>query len=275
MTLDNISLAAERLERAALAELHAAADGPTRESLGLQQQIIGTVLVSSARHEPSILLNRAIGLGVASAATPETVDAVLGCYATADVARFFFQLHPDARPPGMDRWLAAAGLEKTRGWMKFHRGPLAPPPVASSLRVRPVTADEAGDFARIVAAGFDLGEAAIPLLAALAERPGWRLYLSFAGDTPAGAAALFIHDGLAWLDWAATVPAFRGRGSQTALLCRRIQDAVELGCRRLFTITGEEVPGDPQRSYRNIEKVGFQPAHLRENYAPPKPAVGS
>ena len=46
--------------------------------------------------------------------------------------------------------------------------------------------------------------------------------------------------------------------------------AIELGCKRMFTETGEAVEGDPQHSYKNILKAGFTESVLRENYAPKK-----
>ena len=41
----------------------------------------------------------------------------------------------------------------------------------------------------IVAAAFDLGEMGAPLLARLPGRQNWHVFMSFAGDTPAGAIA--------------------------------------------------------------------------------------
>ena len=37
-----------------------------------------------------------------------------------------------------------------------------------------------------------------------------------------------------------------------------------------FTATGEEVPGDPQHSYANILRMGFEEGYIRENFAPPR-----
>jgi GNAT superfamily N-acetyltransferase len=91
---------------------------------------------------------------------------------------------------------------------------------------------------------------------------------------PAGCGALYVEDGIAWLDWGATAPDFRGLNGQSALLRRRIIHALDLGCRLLATCTGEEVPGDPQISYRNITKMGFAIAYTRRNMAPPKLAAG-
>jgi hypothetical protein len=41
-----------------------------------------------------------------------------------------------------------------------------------------------------------------------------------------------------------------------------------LGCSVLFTMTGEDVPGDAQHSYRNIMRAGFREGCLRDNWAP-------
>jgi hypothetical protein len=54
-------------------------------------------------------------------------------------------------------------------------------------------------------------------------------------------------------------------------MAARIEHAVSLGARHLFTETGEAVEGDPQHSYRNILKAEFVETRLRANYAPPRP----
>jgi len=91
------------------------------------------------------------------------------------------------------------------------------------------------------------------------------------GDVPAGTGTMFVDDGIAWFDWGATAPEARRRGSQSAIMRRRVLDALELGVERMFTCTGEEVPGDPQHSYSNILRAGFKERYVRENYAVPKP----
>ncbi len=266
--MDEISLLSESVERAALADLHAAAPEETRRLLGLRLETIGTALVSVARHEPSILLNRTIGIGVEAPDVQETVTDITSRYADDGVGRYFLHLHPDARPPELRDWITQAGLVRYRGWVKFHRDPVAPPELKSELRVRRIGVEHALEFGRIAAEGFDLSEAVAPLPASLVDRPGWHLYMSFAGDTPAGTGALFVRDGVARLDMGATLPAYRGRGGHGVVLCRRIRDALDLGCRMLLTTTGEEVEGDPQHSYKNIVRTGFRPGYVRENFVP-------
>ncbi len=266
--MDEISSLSERIERAVLADLHGAASEETRNLLGLSLKTIGNAMVSIAKNDPTILINRTIGLGVASPATKDDVDAIVRCYASNGVGHYFLHLHPDAHPRELRDWIVDAGLRKHRGWMKFSRATEAPPDFKSELKVRQIGKEHAMDFGRIAAEGFDMSEAAVPLIAALVDRPGWYLFMSFAGDTPAGTGALFVKDDVAWFDWASTHPSFRGRGGQGMVLCERIKAAIDLGCKLMLTTTGEEVEGDPQHSYKNILRMGFHEAYLRENYVP-------
>ena len=264
----------EEIERLALADLHAAAPEDLRQRLGLRLEEIEGALVSIAAAEPSILLNRTLGLGLDRPATATAVERITQAYLDAGIGRFFVQLVPGARPADLlQDWLGAAGLVEARAWMKFTRdasSPPAPLPSPAALDVRPIGPEHGPDFARIAARAFDLSPAAEPLIAALALRPGWHLYMSFAGDRPAGTGALFVAGEVGYLDWGATDPTHRRQGGQSAVLRRRIQDAPAQGCRSLVTTTGEAVPGDPQHSYRNIERVGFQAAYRRANWAPPR-----
>lgn len=264
-------LAAERIERTALEELHEAADEALRRQLGLRLERRGTALVSLAERDPgNILLNRAIGLGVEAAAEPGEAARVVALYRDAGITNFFIHLSPDARPPTLASELEAAGLVRRRAWVKFLRGADESPPEArSSLAVREIGPAHAADFARIGAAAFEMSRDVEPLVAGLAGRPGWHLFMSFDGDRPAGTGALFVRDGIGWCDWGATAPEFRRRGGQGAVLAARIARAGELGCHLMVTTTGEAVEGDPQHSYSNILRAGFHAAYSRANYGPP------
>jgi hypothetical protein len=266
--MDDLSRLAERAEEAALGDLFAAATGSVRARLGLDREEVGTARLFRATGDRSTLLNRTLGLGVEAPDTRETVAAIRDRYASLGIARYYLHLHPDGRPAKLLSWVEEAGLVKGRGWVKFVRERQAPRPARSDLEVRRVGREEGDDFGRIVADGFGLGAECVPLLAELAGRTGWHLYLSYDGDEPAGAGALFVHERTGWCDWAATLPAFRRRGSQGVVLARRIQDALDLGCERILTTTGETVEGDPQHSYKNILRAGFRIAYLRENYLP-------
>lgn len=263
----------EFVERAALEDLHKAAPASVRDALDMRSGDQGSAFVSVVAGLPpsGIVVNRAIGLGLGEPATREAVDGIVAMYRDAGVSRYFIQRHPESGPPEMVDWMQEAGLEKARGWQKFEREPEPARIPPTNLTIRRIGPEHGTAFARIVCDAFDLGDAAVPWIAAVAGRERWRLFMSFDGDEPAGTGALFIDNGCAWTDFGATAPGFRQRGSQAALLATRINHAVELGCRKLYSCTGEAVPGDPQHSYRNLLKAGFRETYVRENYAPPRP----
>jgi GNAT superfamily N-acetyltransferase len=108
-----------------------------------------------------------------------------------------------------------------------------------------------------------------PLAANVVGRPGWSCYVAYDGKQPAGAGALFVHDGVGWLGYAATRPRYRGRGAQSAILAARIEDARQQGCSTVVTETGAMEEGRPSNSYRNIVRAGFREAGVRANYRAP------
>lgn len=263
----------ENIERAALESLHAAADEQSREALGLETAMIGGAFVSIASELPAsaIVVNRAIGIGLHEPADRLSASKTVCAFKKRGVARYFLHLHPEAGPADIAGWLKEDGLEQTRGWMKFDRGTEPPPEISTELRVSKIGPAHGPAFGAIVSDAFDLGPKAAGWLANLPAQSGWHIYMTFAGNEPAGTGALFVKDGIGWCDWGATAPQFRGRGGQSALLAARVRDAIAFGCRAIHTCTGEEVPGDPQHSYSNILKMGFRENYIRTNFAPPKP----
>jgi ribosomal protein S18 acetylase RimI-like enzyme len=85
-----------------------------------------------------------------------------------------------------------------------------------------------------------------------AAAEGVLLYLARCGGAPAGAGAMRVHGGVAQLCGAATLPAFRRRGVQTALLQQRLAVASERGA-ELCVMTTQ--PGS--KSMQNACRQGF------------------
>jgi hypothetical protein len=266
---DTSTIRAEAAEREALADLHRAAPAASRERLGLELETVNEALLSIASEKPTILVNRVVGFGVDRPADRASVETIVERYRAAGVSRYFLQLDPEAKPGKLEQWLTDAGLEPYhRAWAKFSRGTEPAPEPKTDLEVRKIGAEHAIDFARIAANGFELDEEWIPVLAGLVGREGWHVYLSFDGDAPAGSGAMRVHEGVAWLDWAATLPEFRRRGSQGAVIARRLADGIAMGCTAFATSTGEAVDGDAQHSFHNIERYGFRRTHARANWVP-------
>ena len=82
--------------------------------------------------------------------------------------------------------------------------------------------------------------------------PGMALYLARLDGAIAGGGAVRISAGLAQLSGAATLPAFRRRGVQSALLRARLLDAARQGC-DLAVVTTEPA----SKSQENVQRAGF------------------
>jgi GNAT superfamily N-acetyltransferase len=267
--MDELDRTSEKIERAALLSLHDHCPAETREAIGLFSEEVAGALVCGASKDPSILLNRTLGLGLDEPITREQIEAIHAVYERHGVQRYFLHVYPTALADG-ENTFSGTPLEKARGWMKFRRDTSPSSTRETDLRVQRVGKPGSLHFGEIVAAAFGMTEASAPLLAGLVDDPRWHLFVSYDGDEPAGAGSLFVDEGYGWVEWGATYPTFRRRGSQGAIMSARIDRALELGCQAMFTETGEAAGDDPQHSYRNIERSGFVQSVLRQNWAPPK-----
>ena len=88
--------------------------------------------------------------------------------------------------------------------------------------------------------------------------PGWSLYLARVDGRPAATGILYVCDGVGYCADAATDPAFRGRGLQTAMLRRRIADSCAAGVD--VVCSGAQYLST---SHRNMERVGLRVLFVR------------
>jgi GNAT superfamily N-acetyltransferase len=176
----------------------------------------------------------------------------------------------DRSGPRRDRrlpdWLESRGLQRGYAWTKFARGPEPAPAVETDLRVEELGAAGADVFADVFVRAYGTPEVMRPLLERVPGTIGWRCFAAFEGETPAATGALFVAGTVGWLGAAGTLPEFRGRGAQAALLAARIEAGHEAGCETLVTETGEPLDGRPGGSYRNLVRAGFEPLYVRQNY---------
>lgn len=264
--MDDSNNKSEWIELEELRAIYDSASGELKKSMGLRFENINGIVCSASSVEPSILVNRCFVKDQSSLVNVSVIEAVRQFYADSGVGEFF--LHVTGSNPEIVNTLEQAGMKKSRGWMKFVRD-TSPAVVRNpDLDIRKIGPEHAEDFAKIVVPCFDMTEASIPLVASIVHHPDYHLYMGFDGDTPAATGALFCKDGVAICDWGSTHSDFRRRGFQGALLARRINEAIEMSAEQLYTATGEEVPGDPQHSYKNIMRYGFTENYLRENWIP-------
>ncbi|MGZ5393692.1 MAG: GNAT family N-acetyltransferase, partial [Mycobacterium sp.] len=91
-------------------------------------------------------------------------------------------------------------------------------------------------------------------------------YVALHDGVVAGAASIRLADGIAQLTGAATAPAHRRRGVQTALLAARLVDAAAAGCDIAVVTTA---PGS--KSQENVQRRGFDLLYTRAILVKPAP----
>lgn len=182
----------------------------------------------------------------------------------------------EGRPGAADAedWLNWRGYERGGGWIKFVRE-AGPPDLPSTpdVRIYELGEDEADGegLSAIAAEVLDLPITAGTLFFSLPQEKHWRCYTAALipeGDLVA-TGSMMIHDGVAQLGPGTTLEHGRGRGCNTALLRRRMLDAIEAGCHTLFVELGEREPGQIAAAHRNLHRAGFKQAYASHNWHRP------
>ncbi len=99
------------------------------------------------------------------------------------------------------------------------------------------------------------------------------MYVAYDGPVPVATGSLFAKDGSRWLAMGATLPAYRGRGAQSAIIARRVNDGIADGLTNVSTATREPIMGKGNgdgefHSYRSMLGLGFTLAYSRIHYRP-------
>jgi GNAT superfamily N-acetyltransferase len=234
------------------------ADLATR--MGIAHAEVGAAHCTAVAALPGVrVLNHALGLPGDRSLSEDELEAVERFYEEGGVSALV-ALRAGAEAESQ---LVARGYARDYAWVKFARDVAPPPTVSCELAVRPVAPPEAERMAEILAASFELPSELVGWFAAVPGRPGWHCLGAYDGEHLVATGSLYVHERAGWLTWAATDPAHRGRRAQRALLAARIEIARARGLGLLVMETGEQVPGRPDASYRNILWAGFRPAYVR------------
>ena len=267
---------AEQAEAEFMFRFNHDASPQSKRALGMDAVRIGGGVLTLMTNDPvGGYWNKAIGLGLDQPLTPETVDEVLRLARERAVPALAFQVAPHARPDDWPRLLEERGLMPGSPFVKYF-GPIPDPgPDRTDLRICRLGADQAAEYGRVIRTGFGMPPDAA-MEAWFAEVPSfgddWVTYGAWAGDDLAAVANLFVHGDVATLSGAATLPAFRRRGAQSALMTARIREGAARGCTWLSTETWPESPGNPNPSQHNMRQLGLTELYVRQNWVfqPPR-----
>jgi GNAT superfamily N-acetyltransferase len=246
-------------ERGELEAMRSLLAGPGGEA----QEVGGALCTCFPQAPASAMFNRALGLGLDRPATADDLTEIAAFFAARGVA-YGVPLAPEAEPPELPGMLEERGFRRGYAWTKFERPPDPAPPLDTDLRIEEV--DDGAVFADVFIRAYGVPAVAQPLLERLVGLDGWHCFVAYDGEAAAATAAVVVTGTVAWFGAAGTLPDFRRRGAQSALLRTRIEAARRDGCTVLVTETGEPIDGKPGNSYRNLVRAGFEPVYVRQNY---------
>ncbi len=133
------------------------------------------------------------------------------------------------------------------------------------VRVRVIGDDEIDLFASISARGWSEMPEIVSFIQGIARvsaaRTGCPSFLAEVDGVPIATGSMSVHDGVALMAGASTVPEGRRQGAQLALLDARLRAAADLGCDLAMMCA---LPGSP--SQRNAERHGFRIAYTRTKW---------
>jgi GNAT superfamily N-acetyltransferase len=217
-------------------------------------------------------LTQTFGLGLFADVTPADLDAIERFFGERG-APSFHEVCPLATSN-------AFTLLGDRGYRPFEFTSVMfrpVPPVdgaarSTSLVVRVARHDEEDAWARTAAAGWSESRAVESFMRDIGRlsmaRADTACFVAEWGGEPIATGMLSFHEGVALFAGASTVPEYRGRGAQLALLDARLRCATERGCDLAMMCAA---PGSA--SQRNAERNGFRIAYTRMKFRRPTSAA--
>ncbi|ULJ75882.1 GNAT family N-acetyltransferase [Rhizobium gallicum] len=250
----------DAIEAKAFIDLHNAAHSLLADEERFECVSINGGCTISLPSAPAIGLNRILGL-----TKSEDLDEAYD-WMRQRAGKRFLQVNTDAASDEVKHWIQSKRLTTYGpGWAKLRRTADALPS-PSTVKTRKVRHDEAEVFGAMMCAGFGFPENLTALWASIVGRDGWSCFYALDGDTPVGTGAMFASGSFAWLGGGTTVPGFRNRGAQKALIQARLEDGANRGVSTFVVET--EVPSAEKASISNanLAKLGFAPVYNRSNF---------
>jgi GNAT superfamily N-acetyltransferase len=258
---------AEYAEQAYMASFGAPEVKDAIAQLGMTISEVGGGVVWATRDDPmGGFLSRAVGQGLREPITADVLDEIVEVATAAGAPTIGIQPSSELETTTLLGVMAERGFGPSRTWDKLCRDVSPPPEAVTDLRVEILGADRAREYADVMLTGFEMPESGRPFVEAETVLPGWTLFGALDGDALAGVAGMYVDGDIACLSGAATLPAYRGRGAQRALLAARITAAAGAGVTFLGTETWSETGDAKNPSLHNMHWAGFRTLYRRRSY---------
>jgi GNAT superfamily N-acetyltransferase len=261
---------AERIERAEGSMIGAGAEAARQRSTDRAQFVIpiaGGLACFAGDGSP---LNKVVGLGFGGVPDEAALDEIENAYAARSSATQIELTHlagPEIGTALVDRGYSLVGFENVLGRALDGGAQRVSPP---GVTVRESGDDEFDAWLDVVVDGFahpdaqgvpsheDFPREAIESATRDMAAAGVTRYVALREGKIAGSASIRMADDVALFTGAATAPAHRRRGVQTALLSTRLVDAAAAACTIAAVTTA---PGS--KSQQNVQGRGFHLLYTR------------
>lgn len=263
----------ERVEMRYWSGYYQRASTDLKQRLGLDTDTCcGTACVSASHHDV-LAFNRCIGLGIDAPISESHLRRIICYFEERDIPRFFLQIAPQVLTLESKFTLETYGFREYNHWSKFYRSlrdisagssSLTQTLLESGITITTVGKDQAVTWTHIINTAFEYDIDGF--MAGHLGESNWIHYLAWHDGRPIAAASMMINGEQAVLTVGATLSEARKHGAQSALIQRRLHDAVQRGCTWACTETAMDRPEKPAPSARNMMRHGFQLAYNRPNY---------
>jgi GNAT superfamily N-acetyltransferase len=262
-----IDAPAEAAEAEFMYQCESLAPPSAKARLGIATTRIGGGVALSMRHDVTGYWSKALGFGITEPVTADLVDQVVQFYRDQDSPGAVLQIAPASLPAQWDAICRHHGIEPDSPWVKLARPVGEVTTAPTRLRVGPVGADTARQWASVTMRGFGMPEdGLVDMLAASVTDPRFHPFAAWDGEQMVATASLFVHHTTGSLNAAATLPSHRNQGAQSALLAARAKAAATAGCRWLTAEAGKPAKGAVNPSLNNLLRFGMRPLYDRPNW---------
>jgi len=261
----------DEVEAAAYREMFAAAPRDLSSQLGIEiREVAGSTLLI-APGIPTPMFNRVIGLGNTSPVTEAELNEITAIYKKAGVAKWWIHLSPHGRQKKVSGQLEERGFThpQRKSWVKVMRGTEPPPKVETTAEVRLAQIGEFDQVAETICAAFEMPSAWSPWFANVMRNPRWVTVAANVDDRVIGGGLMHVQGENAWLGAGGVRPDARRHHAHRAMMALRIVNAIDSGCKRMFTETGDPVGEEINPSLRNMGACGFTKIFSRLNFESP------
>ncbi len=267
MNITTLCEICEHADAEAWADMLAAAPADFARQFEVRHARFGASVVGVTGTFDVLTMNRVVGVTSPEGISVSDLDTIVGMYEEAQSRRYAIQVCPMAQSEQFVSALKDHDFVLFNHWTKMSR-PVhrAIPEPEHPLLVERIGPERAEEFAAISVQAFGWPLPTKRWVAATVGRPGWHHYMAFEDGSAVGTGALHVHDGIGWMGFAATDPQHRKRGAQSSLIAKRLQDALDLGCKMLVVETAQDSLEKPNPSFHNLIRFGFEVAYERPNY---------